>query len=300
MDRNTRKIIFVLLALLSMLTGRVWGDQGPGDHLRIYVVSDAHVGNSDRGEDMAAFARLCNINMPDIVIDLGDTIETGITALYDKDSHREASLSQQRDWLAAWNDILVKNKAVALGNRDVGPVTEGYSYPLSEQEWIEALGYQDRTPRGGSKLQSSFKVTGGGLEALVFVICDDCEGFSKVETLDWIMDEADDFRGDWIIFVSHKPEIYEDIRVSMARNKFRVPALFLHGHNHGPDTLVRDAWGFEREPSDFPSYLVAPLMGTGVAVKFQLYADGNYERFRIDVRNRKISQPAVHYRIFAE
>lgn len=296
-DADKRKvgIVAIIASVLLFLAVSVYGTRGPAEPLRLYVVSDAHVGNSDRGGDMFLFAEFCELKRPDIVLDLGDTIEARITGFYDKATHREASLAQQRDWLAAWQKIDIENKAVALGNRDVGSGGEGYGFVLSDEEWINALGYHDRSPRGGTKLQGSFRAGNDHLEALVFVICIDSETYDQVKTMDWIASEITDFQGDWIVFASHRPDIYTDIRDSLIENEVKVPAIFLHGHDHGPDTLVRDAWGSERELLSFPSYLITPLMGKGVAAGFELYPDGEYENFRLDVRNQQISQPVIGY-----
>jgi hypothetical protein len=300
MFRNKLKFIAIFLIFLGFLAGQVRGSQDSDNFLRLYVVADAHLGHSDRGQNMLSFAKLCNRKKPDIVLDLGDTIQAGITSLYNKDTHREASLSQQEDWLAAWNQILIKNKAVALGNRDLGPESKKYGCTLSEEKWINTLGYQNRPLRGGTKLQESFIVENDHLTALIFVLCTDCASYNKLETLDWIQSEVIDFSGDWLIFASHRPDIYPDIRDVLGKNQVNTPALFLHGHNHGPDTLVRDAWGFEQGSFDFPSYLVTPLMKKGIAVKFKLYLGGDYEIFRLDLRNQEISQPTIHHQILVE
>jgi hypothetical protein len=299
--KNKLKSVCLAVLVLGLATGQVWGEESllPGP-LRLYIIADSQVGHSDKGQDMLLFAELCNLNKPDIVLDLGDTIEAQITKFYDKDTHREASLAQQRDWLAAWDKILIRNKAVALGNRDVGLGGEGYGFVLSENKWVKALGYQGRPLYGGTKLQESFKVGDDNLKALVFILCTDAKNYNQKKTLDWIKSEIINFQGDWIIFASHRPDLYPDIRDLLAENKVSVPAIFLHGHYHGPDTLVRDALGYEPEFFDFPSYLVTPLMKNGIGVKFKLYPDGKYEKFRLNVRTKEISEPVVGYQTFLE
>ncbi len=158
--------------------------------LRLYVVTDAHVGRFDSGDNMMAFAKMANKNEPNVVLDLGDVIQAEITDLYDYDTHKEASY--------------------------------------------------------------------------------------------------------------HHVGAYEYINNVLVENNVEIPAIYLHGHNHGPDTLVRDAWGLEENSYDFPSFLVTDLTDEGIGAKFELYPDGQYKKFRIDVNNQTISAPVMHYQTRVE
>ncbi len=85
--------IFVLSIIFTLISGAVsFSLQDTSGGIRVYVVADAHVGRSDRGETMMAFVEMCNSRKPDLVLDLGDTIEGRITPLYDAKTDREAAL----------------------------------------------------------------------------------------------------------------------------------------------------------------------------------------------------------------
>ena len=290
MPKNKSKLVFITIAVFILLYSQAQGNEEPAGFLRLYVASDVHVGYSDKGQNMLAFAEMCNINNPDIVLDLGDTIQGRTTRFYDYHADKEAALKQMQDWLKAWNHISIYNKEVALGNRDVAK-----DYPLGDKEWIQALGYESRPERGGTMLQGAFTVQKEHLRVLVMVFCTYSENFDKDKTIKWAKDEVLNFKGDFIIFCNHHADIYPDLQSTLKESHVKLPAIFLHGHAHGPDTLVRDAWGLEQESFDFPSYLVTPLMGSGIAVKFKLYPDGAYEIFRLNVISREISEPIMHY-----
>ena len=264
--------------------------------LSLYVVADAHVGSKDKGENMMAFANLVNRNRPDVVLDLGDTFQAEITDLYNYGTPREAAFQQHRDWLRAWNSIEIEHKAVALGNRDIRPETRTDRYTLSEDVWIASLGYQNNPVRAGSRLLKSLIVNGDDVKALVFALCTYVDTFSMDEMLSWVQEEVTAFDGDYIIFGNHHAGVYERLQTVLMENNVQTPAIFLHGHNHGPDTLVRDAWGLEQDDYYFPSYLVTDLMEKGVAAKFLFYPEGRYEKFRLDVHNGIISKPVMHHK----
>lgn len=268
--------------------------------LRLYVVADAHVGNNDKGENMLAFANLANWNRPDVVLDLGDTFQAEISDHYNYDTHKEAAFQQHRDWLSAWNIIGIEYKAVALGNRDIRSETRTDRYTLSEDAWIASLGYEENPVRAGSRLLKSFIVKGEDVKALVFALCTYIDTFSMDEMTSWVQKEVAAFDGDYIIFGNHHVGVYEPLKKVLMENDVQTPAIFLHGHNHGPDTLVRDAWGLEQDDFDFPSYLVTDLMEKGIAAKFLFYPDGRYEKFRLDVNKSIISTPVMHHQTRVE
>lgn len=263
--------------------------------LTIYVVSDVHVGNTDSGEKMMAFVSMVNRNKPDVVLDLGDTFQAEISDLYPLDSHKKAAISQHNDWLKAWNSINVRHKAVALGNRDLQTIIRSDRSTLTEEIWIKNLGYEDKPVRGGTKLQESFILEGKDVRALFFVLGTYTESFSMEETMNWIREEVAEFEGDFIVFSNHSVGIYDNIRSVLIKNNVETPVLYLHGHNHGPDTLVRDAWGREQEDFNFPSYLLTEFLEKGVGAKFELYPGGRYEKYRVDVINNTISEPVMHH-----
>ncbi len=266
-----------------------------GRPLTLYVVADAHVGQRDRGEQMMAFAELCNRRMPDVVIDLGDCIQGEITPLYPEETIDAAALAQQRDWFAAWDKIR-SLKEVALGNRDTVQPRSSPRHSLPEQIWVDLLGDESRPRIGGTRMQASWVAETPDVKALLFVLASYAEGYNRSETLQWLRKEASAFDGDFIVFFSHSIGPYRRIRDVLAAENIRIPALFLHGHNHGPDTLVRDAWGRESEDFPFPAYLVTNLARRDpVVAKFRLHRDGQYETFRIDVRTGDLSEPVLHY-----
>ena len=309
--RNSILFITFLLSLIYV------NEKEP---LRLYVVADVHVGNCDKGEDLTLFAHFVNKKKPDLVLDLGDVIKGRSSDLYNYRNDRLAAIEQKKDWLAAWNKINIKKKEVALGNRDVQKFTFAEDgiiqtlkdpirlivqnffsierYPLTERHWLNALGYQNRPTLGGTKLQTSFKVESQTVSAKVFVISE----YSNIRTrtLDWIEQEIRLFDGDFIIFASHSHHIYDDLRDLVLSNNIQATLLYLHGHNHGPDTVVRDAWGLESLNFYFPSYLITEFTCTGVGTKFKLYPDGTFDKFRLDARNQTISDTEKHFRTRAE
>ena len=279
----------VCLLGLAQQAAATGGTNEASRPLTLYVVADAHVGLRDTGETMMQFALLCNARQPDVVLDLGDAIHGERRGHYPMD-HHEAALAQMQDWLRAWNKIDAPHKAIALGNRDVA--RHGIR---REAEWRQALGYEDRAPQGGSPFHSSFVVDNGTVRALFIVTSSYSECYDRSVTLDWVREEVTGFEGDFIVFADHRISLYRSYQTLLARAGVRTPALFLHGHNHGPDTLVRDAWGHERDDRPLPAYLLTALFMDGVAAKFQLYPDGRYEHFRLDVRTQEISEPTLHH-----
>lgn len=287
------KLIFITVFTISFTISGIQAESiAP---LTLYVVTDAHVGRCDKGDDMMKFAEMCNANKPDIVLDLGDTIEGSSTEFYDYVTDRQAALAQQLDWLNAWNSINIEHKEVAFGNRDVRE-----DYPLGDDDWIGVLGYEDRPKIGGTSLQNSFTVENDDVKAMVIVTSQYSETFDLDKTLEWVEEEVLGFDGDFIVFAAHNAGLYPHFRDMLIKNDVETSVLYLHGHNHGPDTLVRDAWGYEQMKLDFPSFLVTDLMCSGKGAKFRLYPGGHYEKFRLDVRNREISEPEMHYQTRVE
>ncbi len=311
-------IVLFALAAMFVVAGIVFFYSGDGKAdspeisgipVRAYFIADAHVGHSDKGARMSLFASLCNARQPDIVVDLGDTVQGRITRFYEYPTDREAALSQQKDWHRAWESIEVGIKEVALGNRDIDE-----KYPLTENDWISFLGYDERPYRGGTRLQSSVLVSSEDTEVLFFILATYSENFDKKGTLEWIKREVSLFEGDFIVFCNHDEALYSDIRDIFVGSGHRSTWMFIHGHHHGPATLVRDPWGTETESSgfwgsimgllgisegepDFPKYLVTPLKRDGVAVKVKFYPGGIYEKFELNVYSGQKYQPTIHYRI---
>lgn len=262
--------------------------------IRIYVIADAHVGDREKAELLNKFSDMCNTKKPDLVLDLGDCISGEITELYDYPTDRKAALSQKQDWLSAWNSIEDEIiKIVALGNRDI--ISERDPRGLDEDLWIKVLEYDDRDLSGGTKLQTAFEVENHGIKGLVIILSTYSPNWDRDSTVVWIRDQIIEFDGDFILFANHSIHIYEDIRDLIEEYNIEVPSLFLHGHNHGTDTLTRDAWGYELNDLHFPSYLLVNFFGTGIGAKFEIYKDGTYKTYRIDVINQEISLPYLHY-----
>ncbi len=176
-----------------------------------------------------------------------------------------------------------------------------------------ALGLSELHEIGGTKLQRSFIIDNSEMKVLVIITCVYPRGYSIRRTLRWISQKILDFEGDLIIFANHTGRIYPKIWRKLSGNNIDTPAIFLHGHNHGLDTISRDARGYEestralfrignrfsffRRDSDasLPSYLITPLFRDGIGTKFVLYPNGEYEIFRLDTEAKTISKAKIHH-----
>lgn len=265
--------------------------------ITLYVIADAHVGHKEKAEYVQLFAHMCNINKPDIVIDLGDCIAGEITELYNYSSDKQAAIAQQNDYFFAWNSIQDNiNKQVALGNRDLISIKD--SRGLQESQWIDILGYESRPKIGGTKLQTAFETKKrhimGSIKVKTIIFVTDAANYDENITLEWAKNLIREFDGDMIIFANHNIALYREIRDFFIIENIGTPAIYLYGHNHGSDTLTRDARGYESDKLDFPSYLMVNFFGTGIGAKFEIYKGGTYNAYRIDTINQEISKPGLH------
>ncbi len=242
--------------------------------LIVYVCGDTHLGDETKGENIHAFADFVNRNRPDLVLHCGDCIEAHTTELYDGGSDRESALMQQADFLRGWNSIDADiPHEVLLGNHDIS-TCHGNPSPMSEADWIGPLGWAERPPVGMSRAQSAFTINNGDIEALAVLLCTRSPLYEETSVLKWAADRISRFKGDLVLFANHTADIYPAIRHLILDMGLTIPALFIHGHNHGARTGTRDAWGLEKDGDRFPCWLQSDMRRDPVFSIFELHRGG--------------------------